>query len=53
MSIDTSRLLVVIAVGAAAGCVGAASDRTSVVGYLIAGIVGAYGAIYTTRIELP
>ena len=53
MSIDAQTLLNVIIVGVVAGCVGALSDRTSAIGYLIAGIVGAYGGIYATRVELP
>ncbi len=48
MSIDARTLLIVTVVGAAAGGVGALSDRTSAIGYLIAGIVGAYAGIYAT-----
>ena len=50
MSIDAQTLLSVIIVGVVAGCVGALSDRTSAISYLIAGIVGGYGAIWSAPI---
>jgi uncharacterized membrane protein YeaQ/YmgE (transglycosylase-associated protein family) len=50
MLIDARGLLIVLIVGVVAGWIGVGSERGNAIGYLIAGMAGAYLAIYLSTL---